>query len=429
MLRAFLEVSSYRHGARSLETIVAMSTLHGESRYERSALPAADQLNAHVDAGEFLELVERYVPDGDLLERLAEAVHITYCEEMLGQGHAWAGSSQYLAGRPLLAEFAGRPPGGPVLPALVDWADLPEHLKQMNRDAARDLPEKLAVLGYVLCQDAPAGGSTVAIDPKDPQVERLAKREHERWLRREVKTGWRYGDPRDDARRLHPCIRPWEELPEDERDKDRLIVVELPKIVEAAGMGMARIDELGEMTIGVTGHRVLAEPERVAAGVEAALAQIAAAYPGRSLTFVSALAEGADRLVVGQALERAGTRVVAVLPVPRYDYLADFDSAGSKDEFLRILSSANEVIELPARSSREEAYAAAGNAVLEQAEALLVIWDGQGAEGQGGTGEVVAQARARGKPIAWIHAGNRKPGTMEPTSLGADQGRVTYENL
>ena len=50
-------------------------------------------------------------------------------------------------------------------------------------------------------------------------------------------------------------------------------------------------------------------------------------------------------------------------------------------------------------------------------------------EGQGGTGEVVAQARARGKPIAWIHAGNRKPGTMEPTSLGADQGRVTYENL
>ena len=230
--------------------------------------------------GEFLELVERYVPDGDLLERLAEAVHVTYCEEMLGQGHAWAGSSQYLAGRPLLAEFAGRPPGGPVLPALVDWADLPEHLKQMNRDAARDLPEKLAVLGYVLCQDAPAGGSTVAIDPKDPQVERLAKREHERWLRREVKTGWRYGDPRDDARQLHPCIRPWEELPEDERDKDRLIVVELPKIVEAAGMGMARIDELGEMTIGVTGHRVLAEPERVAAGVEAALAQIAAAYPG-----------------------------------------------------------------------------------------------------------------------------------------------------
>ena len=40
VLRAFLEVRSYRHGARSLETIVAMSTLHGQSRYERSALPA-----------------------------------------------------------------------------------------------------------------------------------------------------------------------------------------------------------------------------------------------------------------------------------------------------------------------------------------------------------------------------------------------------
>jgi hypothetical protein len=429
VLRAFLEVSSYRHGARSLETIVAMSTLHGVSHYERSALPAADQLNAHVDAREFLELVERYVPDGELLERLAEAVHVTYCEEMLGQGHAWAGSPQYLAGRPLLAEFAGRQPAGSALPALVDWADLPEHLKQMNRDAARDLPEKLAVLGYVLCQDAAAGGSTVAIDPKDPQVERLAKREHERWLRREVKTGWRYGDPRDDARRLHPCIRAWEELPEDQRVKDRFIVVELPKIVEAAGMGMARIDELGEMRIGITGHRILAEPERVAAGIEAALARITEVYPGRSLTVVSALAEGADRLVVGQALERPGTRVVAVLPVPKYDYLADFESAGSKDEFLRMLGAADEVIEPLARSNREEAYAAVGDEVIERVEALVVIWDGQGSQGQGGTGEVVAHARACGKPIAWVHTGNRKPGTMEPTSLGADQGRVTYENL
>ncbi|CAN5357989.1 hypothetical protein BH09ACT6_BH09ACT6_00950 [soil metagenome] len=430
VLRAFLGVSSYRHGARSLETIVAMSTLHGVSRYERSALPAADQLDAHVDAREFLELVERYVPDGGLLERLAEAVHITYCAEMLGQGHAWAGSPEYLAGQPLLADFAGRRPATAALPALVDWADLPEHLREMNRDAARDLSEKLAVLGYVLCQDAPASVCAVVIDPHDPRVERLAKREHERWMRHQVKTGWRYGVVRDDARRLHPCLRPWEELPETERDKDRQIVLELPSIAESAGMTTARIDELGEVTIGVTGHRVLADPERVVAGIETALAHIAQAHPGRSLTVVSALAEGADRLAVGPALKRARSRLVAVLPVPKYDYLADFESPGSKDEFLRLLSGADEVVELPpAASGREEAYAAVGDAVLERADVLLAIWDGMDSQGQGGTGQVVARARARGLPIAWVHASNRVPGTMEAASPGSDQGRVTYENV
>ena len=118
-----------------------------------------------------------------------------------------------------------------------------------------------------------------------------------------------------------------------------------------------------------------------------------------------------------------------MLPIPKYDYLADFEPAQSKDEFLRLLAGADEVIELPPRASREEAYAAAGDAVLQRADVILAIWDGQGAQGQGGTAEVIAGARTRSKPTAWIHAGNRKPGTMEPTSLGSDQGRVTFENL
>jgi hypothetical protein len=147
------------------------------------------------------------------------------------------------------------------------------------------------------------------------------------------------------------------------------------------------------------------------------------------LTIVSALAEGADRLAMAPAAKRGGTRLVAVLPLPKYTYLGDFESAQSKDEFLRLLAGADEVIELPPQASREEAYAAAGDMVLQRADVILAIWDGQGAQGQGGAAEVMAGARAAGKPTAWIHAGNRKPGTMEPTSLGSDQGHVTYENL
>ncbi len=58
VLRAFLDVTSYVHGARSMEAILDMSALSGRLRYERSALPPAHQLGLHVDAEEFLALVQ-----------------------------------------------------------------------------------------------------------------------------------------------------------------------------------------------------------------------------------------------------------------------------------------------------------------------------------------------------------------------------------
>lgn len=57
VLRAFLDVTTYVHGARSMESIVDMSALTGKLRYERSALPPQHQLSLHVDADEFLGLV------------------------------------------------------------------------------------------------------------------------------------------------------------------------------------------------------------------------------------------------------------------------------------------------------------------------------------------------------------------------------------
>jgi hypothetical protein len=57
LLRAFLLVPEYIHGARSMEAIVQMSSLAGKPRFERSSLPASQQLAVHVDAGAFMRLV------------------------------------------------------------------------------------------------------------------------------------------------------------------------------------------------------------------------------------------------------------------------------------------------------------------------------------------------------------------------------------
>ena len=50
VLRAFLLIGEYIHGARSLEAILEMSSLSGKPRFERSCLPARQQLAVHVDA-------------------------------------------------------------------------------------------------------------------------------------------------------------------------------------------------------------------------------------------------------------------------------------------------------------------------------------------------------------------------------------------
>ena len=66
--------------------------------------------------------------------------------------------------------------------------------------------------------------------------------------------------------------------------------------------------------IGVTGHRVLTDVERIEDGIEAALRRIEHRFPGELLTVISALAEGADRLVAYHILERPGARLIVSLP-------------------------------------------------------------------------------------------------------------------
>lgn len=58
VIRAFLDVSEYKHGVRSLEAIVEMSSASVSRRsFQKSSLPPEEQLELHVDAREFLKIV------------------------------------------------------------------------------------------------------------------------------------------------------------------------------------------------------------------------------------------------------------------------------------------------------------------------------------------------------------------------------------
>ena len=398
VLRAFLETDTYRHGARSLEAIVTMSRLSGKTSFERSCLPPAPQLNLHVNAEEFGWLVGQPQLDERLLDQLARAAHDVYRQGLRERGEPSA--------------------------SLVAYDDLAEFKQEQNRRNVRDIPAKLERVGCVRVPARDADPAGLAFT--NAEVEVLAREEHDRWMR-DLGPGWRHGEHTYETRKIHEAYLPWDELPDVQKDKDRDLVREIPTILARAGYGVARTRPPA-VAIGVTGHRALTDVGRIEAGLDEAVRQLERVYPG-SWTVVSALAEGADRLVARRLLTRAGTRLVAVLPLQREDYETDFETSASRREFAELLDLADEVVQIPPRPTRDEAYAAGGQGVLARADALVAVWDGNDAQGVGGTGAISAAARAQGTPLVWVHAGNREPGTLEAISLEDAQGSVTVEHF
>lgn len=66
-------------------------------------------------------------------------------------------------------------------------------------------------------------------------VERLARNVHEVWAAKRIADGWRFGPRRDDARKEHPCLIDYDELPESEKAYDREIVTHTVKVLLALG--------------------------------------------------------------------------------------------------------------------------------------------------------------------------------------------------
>ncbi|HEX8098277.1 MAG TPA: TRAFs-binding domain-containing protein [Pyrinomonadaceae bacterium] len=65
--------------------------------------------------------------------------------------------------------------------------------------------------------------------------EHLARNTHENWARQRISDGWRYGPERSDARKEHPCLVPYEELPESEKQYDRKTATEALKAIIKLG--------------------------------------------------------------------------------------------------------------------------------------------------------------------------------------------------
>lgn len=66
-------------------------------------------------------------------------------------------------------------------------------------------------------------------------TEKLAANAHDVWARGRFDDGWTYGETRDDAAKKHPCLVPYDQLSEIEKDYDRRAAMETLKSIYALG--------------------------------------------------------------------------------------------------------------------------------------------------------------------------------------------------
>ena len=92
-------------------------------------------------------------------------------------------------------------------------------------------------------EDIPNPGDTGHIQlPKELEylVEEMAKNVHEVWSKTRIEQGWTYGEKRDDVLKQHPCLVPYEELPEEEKVYDRNSSVETLKLIMKLGFKISK---------------------------------------------------------------------------------------------------------------------------------------------------------------------------------------------
>jgi hypothetical protein len=66
-------------------------------------------------------------------------------------------------------------------------------------------------------------------------LEQLAEKVHAAWMARRISEGWKLGERRDDAAKTHPCLEPYDQLPDSEKEYDRATAAETIRMIQELG--------------------------------------------------------------------------------------------------------------------------------------------------------------------------------------------------
>ncbi len=111
-------------------------------------------------------------------------------------------------------------------PSMVPWEELPERLKESNRNQAEHIRVKLEAIGCDIAMTTNWDAQSFEFSPKE--VELMAEMEHQRFVKERLREGWTYGSTKDLKKKTSPSLVPWSALPDEEKNKDRYPVRGIP---------------------------------------------------------------------------------------------------------------------------------------------------------------------------------------------------------
>ena len=71
-------------------------------------------------------------------------------------------------------------------------------------------------------------------------AEDIDKIVHEVWSAGRINDGWTYGEKRNDTEKKHPCLLPYEELSDEEKEYARTTSIETIKLILKLGFKITR---------------------------------------------------------------------------------------------------------------------------------------------------------------------------------------------
>jgi serine phosphatase RsbU (regulator of sigma subunit) len=153
-----------------------------------------------------------------MIKKLARAIHSRYLHEIRNQGIK---SNNWIFYNP----------GKPENHVVTDFDDLPDEIKLSNIDNAAHIPTKLLSIGYKI-RPVKKGFKSFALHLNEEEIETMARVEHIRWSWEKRLNGWTFSKTKDDIKKTHPSLIPYEELSESEKEKDRELVKLIPAFLQ-----------------------------------------------------------------------------------------------------------------------------------------------------------------------------------------------------
>ena len=111
-----------------------------------------------------------------------------------------------------------------------NYSDLPDDIKYSNMRQAGGIYEKLAMISCRL-ENKTGNGYRFT----DAEIEMLAEKEHDDWMKERIASGWTLGE-KDVDKKQTPYLVPYGQLPEEIKDYDRDVIRNIPEYVDMLGL-------------------------------------------------------------------------------------------------------------------------------------------------------------------------------------------------